>query len=447
MAITDIKAFAHLTDSDIDALGQDFDAIRRDIESSLGSADATYILRAIRLQRILEAAGRVTLFASRRRAAWLVGTALLTAAKVIEMMELGHNITHGQWDWMNDPEIHSSTWEWDFVGPSAQWRRSHNYVHHTYTNIVGKDEDLGFVVMRLTRDEPWRPIHLAQPMASLAVAATFEWAIAVHDWSLERRHTGIPRRDLLSRPNLDFARKLARQLGKDFLVFPALTGRAFKPTLKANATALLLRNLWSYLVIMCGHFPDGAEKFTVERLENESRGRWYLRQLLGTANFTAGPALAFMTGNLCYQIEHHLFPDLPSNRYAEIAERVQSLCDKYDLPYTTGSLAGQCWLAHRTVWKLALPDRFLRRTPDDAPETRSERYFIKASPASDTDAADLFSDAGTRYGLRSALSESAAAQQNRRGHRARRHGRWVGNGRQVIRPATWFTAIVGRRRW
>ena len=45
-----------------------------------------------------------------------------------------------------------------------------------------------------------------------------------------------------------------------------------------------------------------------------------------------------MSGNLCYQIEHHLFPDLPSNRYAEISVRVRALCDKYDLPYTTGSL-------------------------------------------------------------------------------------------------------------
>ena len=47
-----------------------------------------------------------------------------------------------------------------------------------------------------------------------------------------------------------------------------------------------------------------------------------------------------MTGNLSHQIEHHLFPDLPSNRYAEIAPRVREICERYGLPYTTGPLCG-----------------------------------------------------------------------------------------------------------
>src|SRR5690606_10422859 len=110
-------------------------------------------------------------------------------------------------------------------------------------------------------------------------------------------------------------------------------------------------------------------------IENETQGQWYLRQMLGTANFDAGPALAFLSGNLCYQIEHHLYPDLPSNRYAEIAVRVRALCDKYDIPYTTGSLAKQYFLTLRTIHKLALPDRFLSATADDAPETASEKRF------------------------------------------------------------------------
>jgi fatty acid desaturase len=69
--------------------------------------------------------------------------------------------------------------------------------------------------------------------------------------------------------------------------------------------------------------------------------------------------MAFLSGNLCYQIEHHLFPDLPSNRLAQIAQRVQAVCATYDLPYTTGSLARQYLLTLRTISKLALPDRFL----------------------------------------------------------------------------------------
>jgi fatty acid desaturase len=97
--------------------------------------------------------------------------------------------------------------------------------------------------------------------------------------------------------------------------------------------------------------------------------------MLGSANFDAGPVMAFMSGNLCYQIEHHLFPDLPSNRYAEIATRVRALCAAYDLPYTTGHLVRQYLLTVRTVFKLALPDRFLSATADDAPEPFAENKF------------------------------------------------------------------------
>ena len=181
--------------------------------------------------------------------------------------------------------------------------------------------------------------------------------------------------DKVSEARRTFAKKIARQSVKDYVIFPALSRRRWRRTLGANVVANLLRNLWTYVVIFCGHFPDGAEKFSADVLENETRGDWYLRQMLGAANFKAGPLLAFSSGNLCYQIEHHLFPDLPSNRYAQIAVRVRALCDKYDLPYTTGSLVRQYLLTLRTIHKLALPDGFLTATADDAPETASERMF------------------------------------------------------------------------
>ncbi len=119
-------------------------------------------------------------------------------------------------------------------------------------------------------------------------------------------------------------------------------------------------------MIFCGHFPDGAEKFTADVLDSETKADWYLRQMLGAANFKAGPLLAFASGNLCYQIEHHLFPDLPSNRLPQIAVRVRALCEKYDLPYTTGSLVRQYLQVLRTIHKLALPDRIPSTPSDDA---------------------------------------------------------------------------------
>ncbi len=372
MAVTDIKQFAHLTEADVEAIGRELDQLRRDIEESRGEPDARYIKKAITLQRGLAAGGRVALFASAFPPAWVAGTTMLGLAKIIENMELGHNVIHGQWDWMNDPEVHSSAWEWDTACPSDQWKHSHNFVHHKFTNVVGKDDDVGYGILRVTRDQKWHPVYLAQPLTNALLAALFQYAVALHDLNIAdiRKGRKDPRTTL--RQLKQIGRKVGRQLGKDYLLFPLLTGPQFVSTLTANATANLMRNLWSYTVIFCGHFPDGAEKFTVEEYENETPPEWYLRQMLGSANFKAGPLMAFMSGNLCYQIEHHLFPDLPSNRYAEMSVRVQALCEKYDLPYTTGSFTHQYMQTLRTLWKLSLPDRFLRATADAAPETASE---------------------------------------------------------------------------
>ncbi len=428
MAIADIAAYAHLSEHDIEALGHELDALRSEVEDSLGARDAAYIRRTILFQRTLDVASRLLIATSRSRAGWLLGTAGLAFAKSVENMEIGHNVSHGQWDWMNDPEIHSSTWEWDMVAVSSHWKYAHNYRHHVFTNIVGLDHDLGFGVMRVTRDDPWQPAHLLQPLRNLLLALVFEWGIAFQGMHSERDRpvTDGVRRSMLGR-------KVARQALKDYVVFPALSMRRWRRTLAAAAVANLLRNLWAYVVIFCGHFPDGAEKFTPEVLDEETRGEWYLRQALGTANFTAGPVLAFASGNLCYQIEHHLFPDLPSNRYARIAVRVRALCDKYDLPYTSASLARQYFLTLRTIHKLALPDTMLAATSDDAPETASERKFSAGHAA----------PARRRGGLRSALRgrpPAAAAAIRARlsthrrtvGSRGRRDG---GNQMNATRPA------------
>ncbi|ORA38190.1 fatty acid desaturase family protein [Mycobacterium aquaticum] len=354
MAISDIAAYAQLSQADIDAFGAELDTIRRDIEASLGERDAAYIRRTIIFQRTLDVAARLLIAGSRSKVGWLAGAISLAYAKCVENMEIGHNVCHGQWDWMNDPEIHSTTWEWDMVGPSEQWRYSHNYRHHVFSNVLGVDDDLGFGILRMSRDQEWQPQHLVQPVRNFLLAMIFEWGIALHDFYSARDRADTDAAKNQVRRTL--RAKIGRQLGKDYVVLPALSLHRWRRTLAANLAANLLRNLWAYVVIFCGHFPDGAEKFTPQTLQEETRPEWYLRQMLGAANFKAGPVLAFSSGNLCYQIEHHLFPDLPSNRLAEVSVRVRDLCDKYGVPYTSGPLTHQYLQTLRTIFKLALPD-------------------------------------------------------------------------------------------
>lgn len=382
MAVTDVPEFVHLTEADIEALGNELDAIRQDIEESRGVRDARYIRRTIAAQRALEVAGRLLLLRSSKRSFWWAGASTLGVAKIVENMEIGHNVMHGQWDWMNDPEIHSSTWEWDMSGASKHWRFTHNFMHHKYTNILGMDDDVGYGVIRVTRDAKWRPFNLyGNLLFNTLLAIGFEWGVGLQHLELGKISKGRDDRKATMIRVREFGVKAAHQLTKDYVAYPAITslspGATFKSTLKANAVANVIRNVWSNAVIFCGHFPDGAEKFTKTDMVGESRGQWYLRQMLGSANFNSGPVLRFMSGNLSHQIEHHLFPDLPSNRYAEISIRVRALCEKYDLPYTTGPFLVQYAKTWRTIAKLSLPDKFLQDTSDDAPETRSERMFVE----------------------------------------------------------------------
>jgi linoleoyl-CoA desaturase len=275
-------------------------------------------------------------------------------------MEIGHNVMHGQWDWMRDPKIHSTTWEWDNASPSEQWKHSHNELHHTYTNVIGKDNDLGYGIMRVDEDQRWVPLYLAQPLWNFLNACFFEYGIAAYDLELGKNLATKKRRsspEFRARAKVTL-KKIRQQMTKDYVIHPILSGPSAVTTLGANATANLVRNLWTNSVIMCGHFPEGVETFERRSINGETRGEWYLRQMLGSANISGSQAMHFMTGNLSHQIEHHLFPDLPSNRYAEIAPQVRALFDKYGLTYTTGSLPRQVASAWKKVIRLSLPNDF-----------------------------------------------------------------------------------------
>jgi linoleoyl-CoA desaturase len=346
---------ARLTPEQVEQLGRELDAIHDEVFADLGDRDARYIRSIIALHRRLALAARVLLIGSRRRPLWLLGTASLSLAKILENMEIGHNVMHGQWDWMNDPDINSRNWDWDTASPAEAWRHSHNYEHHTYTNIRGKDRDLGYEIMRIDPHQRWHPIYVLQPLYNLVLMGFFEWGVAMHDLNFDAIRSGEkPKAKALAELKA-IGVKARGQVVKDYIAFPLLSGRAFRSTLAANFTANIVRNIWAHSIIFCGHFPDQTYTFSEEEAAEETRGGWYVRQLLGAANIEGGPLFHLLTGNLSFQVEHHLYPDMPSSRYAEIAPRVQDVCRRYGLPYNTGPLRRQLGSVHRTILRLAFP--------------------------------------------------------------------------------------------
>ena len=135
-------------------------------------------------------------------------------------------------------------------------------------------------------------------------------------------------------------------------------------TFVANA----IRNVWAHSVIFCGHFPDGVDVFTEEMIEGETRGDWYIRQMLGSGNISGSKLMHLMTGNLSHQIEHHCFPDLPSNRYGEVAVEVREICPLRPALHDGSAARLQVFQAWAGSSASPCP-----RRPSDCPSRRSTR--------------------------------------------------------------------------
>ena len=355
-----------LTPSELQAFGQELDALRARHQAELGDVDARYIRRIFAAVRWTGVAGRALLFAGAFAPLYapvllwplaILGTLVLGLSKILENMELGHNVIHGQYDWMGDPNLQGKTYEWDIVGTSENWRKTHNFRHHTYTNVRGLDDDIGYGLLRIFPEQRWNPYYLFQPLVAVVFALLFEWGIAIQDLRIGRVFKGRMSWKELWQQSRPVQRKVAKQVLRDYVLYPALAGPFFLTVLLGNVVANILRNLWTWVVIFCGHFTADAETFPKECIQDETRGHWYLRQLRGSSNISGGKWMDILTGNLSHQVEHHFYPDLPAHRYASMAVEVRQICARYGQHYNTGSLTRQFG---QVVWRIlrhSLPSR------------------------------------------------------------------------------------------
>ena len=236
---------SHLSATDIENLGAELDAIREQVLADRGDRDAAYIRTVITNQRRLELSSRAILLFSLFPPAWVVGTVGLSISKIIENMEIGHNVMHGQWDWMRDPTIHSTSWEWDNVSPSDGWKHSHNQLHHTYTNVRGKDNDLGYGIMRVDENQTWKPMYLVQPLSNAINACIFQYGIAFYDLEIGKFLKGRVEKDDFVKRGRKVLAKIRRHVTRDYVLHPLLSGPSALTTMTANLTANLARNLWT----------------------------------------------------------------------------------------------------------------------------------------------------------------------------------------------------------
>ncbi|WP_350655667.1 acyl-CoA desaturase [Psychrobacter sp. S1-30-MNA-CIBAN-0213] len=373
-----------------EALADELNAVYQSVMDSLNGKDARYIQRIyatvvyseIVARGLLATAGRMSSKRS-KGSVWLLGTGLLSFSKILNNMELGHNVMHGQYDWMQHPHLNSQTFDWDIMCPAPLWQHSHNYLHHTFTNIVDRDHDVGYHLIRVTNEQSWTPSDRYNPLKTMILALGFEWAIAFHDIqiSVEEYADSTERHAILQQKSRAVFAKIVRQVGKDYVALPAVAGltlglNSALSTLSGSVTANIARNLWTWAVIFCGHFTEQVHIYT-HLDDNESKGDWYVRQILGSSNIQGSKLFHILTGNLSHQIEHHIFPDMPAHRYASISPQVQAICSKYGLAYNTGRFGSQFRQVLGRIYHFSKPNTDELRAYIQEKSTAGEVNFKK----------------------------------------------------------------------
>ncbi|MEQ9108119.1 MAG: acyl-CoA desaturase [Limnobacter sp.] len=349
------KVDRKLSHAELEQFGAEIEAIRQKHLADVGERDAKYITKIEKAVRYTEIAGRGLLMAGIFPPAFILGTLTLGVSKILENMELGHNVMHGQYDFMNNKRLTGQTYEWDTWCTADNWRYSHNYRHHTYTNVLGEDHDIGYGVLRLFPEQKWEPRFLANVPLMVILATFFENLLALQTLELEKVINGEKTLKETKDRAIPTFKKAGRQIVKDYVFFPLLAGPFFLPVLAGNFIANIIRNYWTFVIIFCGHFTADSEVFDKSIIEGESQAHWYLRQLKGSSNLTGGKLFHIMSGNLSHQIEHHLFPEVPAHRYAEMSVEVQEICKRYGQHYNKASLFKQFSTVVGRAFKYSLP--------------------------------------------------------------------------------------------
>ena len=247
-----------LSAEELDRFGAELDALRARTLATLGARDARYIRNVVKAVRYSNLIGRALLFAAAIAGGlwladsavgwlfwvlWALGALSLGLGKILENMELGHNVIHGQYDWLGDPQLNGKSYDWDIVGTADNWRYTHNFRHHTYTNVRGLDDDIGYGLLRIFPEQKWKPFYLAQPVIAVVFALLFQWGIAIQNLKLGRWWHGKMSSRQLRVASAPVVRKMGRQLAKDYVIYPALAGPFFLPVLLGNLVANGLRNV------------------------------------------------------------------------------------------------------------------------------------------------------------------------------------------------------------
>ncbi|PTQ89222.1 fatty acid desaturase family protein [Agitococcus lubricus] len=355
-----------------DQIEQEFDAIKNKYRAQLGQKDIDYIVGLRRKSRVFEVAGRGLLWLSSGPISFGSGVFFLWLHRNLEAIEIGHNVLHGQYDYFPEiPEFHAHNFKWKAPIDEEGWRREHNAMHHVHTNVFEKDPDLNHGVLRTNDLTPWHKSNLYQvPLYLGIVYPTMLYHFNAQnlgftqDYRQQNFADGNKGYAVVDQHPWDAQERLKRRQrsvwrvwAKEFAAFPVMaqvTGFSGLKVFAGNLLADTINNYWIALTIQATHLTEPLQPEEAVK----HKGHWYLTQLDSSVNFKGNRVMSILWGHLNYQIEHHLFPDIPSHRYPDMAKEVKAVCAKYDIPYKCNPSWSRAIKNYVSVlWKYSFPSR------------------------------------------------------------------------------------------
>lgn len=351
---------------DLQGFKKEIDALGKEAKAELGQTEIRHIRRMDWLFRIMWVLGIAT--------SWIfinpVSIFLLGMVKSCRWTMIGHYIRHRSYDRIEGiPKMYTSKvfangWrrfiDWfDWMVPGA-WEFEHNYLHHYHTGEQGDPDFLqknvstirsaklprfikyiyAFVLM-----STWRFVYYApNTLFYLEMKKKSNEAVdnaMKYEEEFKKSFPGARIYSPFSKMGWKFWSQCLLPYGLfNFVVIPLLFfplgTTAMWMVFWNMVLAELFTNIHTFLVVVTNHAGDDVPYFD-DRVE--TKAEFYFRQVVGTVNYSCGnDVVDILHGFNNYQIEHHLYPDMPMNKYRELQPKVEAVCNKYGVPYKKDSV-------------------------------------------------------------------------------------------------------------